>query len=161
MKGLTTDGIVCQIISALKTYKLQQYCISTINDCQVVLNHLIRKYSEPLKRESKRPMYCSKNLQEGVKKIREHVIPVKVVMEYLLSLKIDEEGSMKDTIKTYLDSNLIIVDLTDEEDKKLIIEYKDSMPKAYAEPTSEYYQDIWCRYKLAGIYDNIQECNKI
>ena len=85
LKGLTTDGIVCQMISALKTYKLQQYGSSTVNDCQVVLNHLIRKYSEPLKRDKKQIIYYSKgskSLKHGEKKIREHVIPVKTIMQY-------------------------------------------------------------------------------
>lgn len=78
LKGLTTDGIVCQMISALKTYKLQQYGSSTVNDCQVVLNHLIRKYSEP----SKTKIYdskASKELKHGQKKLESMLFPSKLL----------------------------------------------------------------------------------
>lgn len=156
LKGLTTDGIVCQMISALKTYKLQQYGSSTVNDCQVVLNHLIRKYSEP----SKTKIYdskASKELNPGQRKVREHAIPVKVIMQYLLSLKITQSDEiLKKTIKEYLNENLIIVHLTPAEDQLLNrAGVSDSMPQGYSDPTHEYYQDIWSRYKLAGIYKNI------
>lgn len=153
LKGLTTDGIVCQMISALKTYKLQQYGSSTVNDCQVVLNHLIRKYSEP----SKTKIYDSKELNPGQRNVREHAIPVKVIMQYLLGLSITiSDEDLKETIKEYLNKNLIIVRLTPAEDKLLTkAGVSDSMPQGYSDPTHEYDQDIWSRYKLAGIYENI------
>lgn len=163
IRGLTTEGIIYQMISALRTHK--ELKRGTVNDCQVVLNHLIRKYSEPLKREGNQKIYSSKKLSQlelGKKKIREHAIPVKVIMQYLLDLNLEKgDENLKNTIEKYLNENLIIVYLTHDEDNELTKKYRDSMPDKYKNPTSEYYQDIWCRYKLAGIYDNIQKCSKI
>ena len=125
---------------------------------KILLNHLIRKYSEP----SKTKIYnskASKELKPGQKKVREHAIPVKVIMQYLLglSITINDDEDLKEKIKEYLNKNLIIVRLTPAEDKLLTkAGVSDSMPQGYySDPTHDYYQNIWSRYKLAGIYKNI------
>lgn len=158
LKGLTTEGIIYQMISALRTHKELER--GTVNDCQVVLNHLIRKYSEPLKRDKKQIIYYSeglKRLKPGEKKIREHVIPVKTIMQYLLNLNLEiGDKNLKNTIEKYLNENLIIVYLTHDEDKMLTrIGIKDSMPQEYSNQNSEYYQDKWARYKVAGICETL------
>ncbi|WP_041713489.1 hypothetical protein [Paraglaciecola sp. T6c] len=61
--ALSTDGISHQIVSSLMTYRKDKF--GTVNDCKVVLNHLIRKFSEPLAKEGLQQFYRSKNITEA------------------------------------------------------------------------------------------------
>ena len=74
-----------------------------------------------------------------------------------MTVTINDDEDLKEKIKEYLNKNLIIVRLTPAEDKLLTkAGVSDSMPQGYySDPTHDYYQNIWSRYKLAGIYKNI------
>ena len=56
--ALSTEGISHQIVSSLVTYNINGF--GTVNDCKVVINHLIRKFSEPLDKEGKQIVYSSR-----------------------------------------------------------------------------------------------------
>ena len=153
---LTTTGIVHQIISSLKTYKIEN--LGTINDCKVVINHLIRKFSEPLSKSGNQKIYSSINAKYEEKTIREHLLPVNEVMNHLFSLDFSRNVSnLAVEIEAYLTKALVVVNLTKEEDQKLNSSgLQKSMPASYREPTSELFNDPWARYKYAEIYKNIE-----
>lgn len=153
--GLTTTGISHQIVSAIKTYKDDG--LGTINDCKVVINHLIRKYNEPLEREGRQEVYRSSELIGQEQMIKEHLIPVKEIMRHLLEDCDTSDGkAFAEYVNSYLCKSLILVLITKDEDLLLSSSgYQQKMPHEYTDPTNELYGDIWSRYKCAGIYRNI------
>ena len=153
--ALSTQGIAHQIVSSLITYRKDN--LGTINDCKVVLNHLIRKFSEPLEKEGKQRYYRSKNLIENCKVIKEHLFPVNEIMSHLLSIEMNTSKSvLSDNVARYLQDALVIVYVTEAEDQALNdFGYQRKMPKEYLEHEHPLFNDIWARYKSAGIYRNI------
>lgn len=55
--GLTLDGLAAQIVSSITIWKKTK--LGTINDCQVVVNHLIRKHHERLLAETRLGVPCT------------------------------------------------------------------------------------------------------
>ena len=157
---LSTEGVAHQIASALRTYKIDK--LGTVNDCKVVINHLIRCFSEPLTKEGLQKQYYSKKITRDTITIREHVLPVKEIMNYFLELDLKHtELDLAILIQEYLIASLIIVDITKEEDSLLNeCGYQQKMPEKYYDNTNLLYKDIWARYKCANIYNNIlmNEC---
>lgn len=153
--ALSTTGISIQIASALHTY--QEHDEVTINDCKVVLNHLIRKFSEPLENEEKLQKYRSKNVTPEKGCIREHLMPVLTIMEEFIEWKPCELLALSQRIEQRLREVIVIVLVTDEEDKALKSKGLNSkMPKGYGVEGDPLYEDIWARYKEAGIDKNIK-----
>ncbi len=152
---LSTTGICHQIVSSLKTFRFEGH--GTVNDCKVVLNHLIRKFSEPLQKEGRQQVYYSKNVSSSTKKIKEHLIPVNEIMNYFLRMDLNStKDKLVHHIDTYLQNALVIVFVTEEED--LILNqsgFQRSMPLEYINPESHLFQDKWARYKSADIFSNI------
>jgi len=153
---LSIDGISHQIISSLFTYKQDK--LGTENDCKVVLNHLIRKFSEPLSRDGNQEVYFSKLINDDVKVIKEHLFPVNEVMKKLLKLELSStKKELAAYVKELLSTSLVIVNITKEEDDMLnLCGYQQSMPTEYHEQNHELFDDKWARYKMAGIFSNIE-----
>ena len=153
--ALTTKGISHQIVSAISTYKNDG--LGTINDCKVVINHLIRKYSEPLEKEGNQKFYRSSELRDKDKVIKEHLIPVKEIMHHLLEeCDISDKRFFSEYVDTFLTKSLVLILITKEEDLLLSGNgYQQKMPAEYSDPNNELCGDVWSRYKCAGIYGNI------
>ncbi|EGR3203618.1 hypothetical protein QPI28_004611 [Vibrio parahaemolyticus] len=82
---------------------------------------------------------------------KEHIIPLKVIVQELKQLAIDAEVSL-DTIRKCIDDNLFFATITKEEDARLrALKVNSSMPKGYYLPGDAMYKDKFCRYKLAKI----------
>lgn len=137
--ALSTAGISHQIVSSLMTYRKEK--LGTVNDCKVVINHLIRKFSELLGKEGLQKTFRSKNLSKNLNKIMEHLFPVIEIMNHLLTINIDSPKSeLAEEIRDYLQNALVIVYLTEFEDKKLNSQgYQSVMPKEYFDPRSNLY----------------------
>lgn len=153
--ALSTKGISHQIVSSLITYRKDG--LGTINDCKVVVNHLIRKFSEPLEKEGLQQIFRSKYLTENGKSIKEHLFPVNEIMNHLLSINLElPKHEIADEIHDYLKNALVIVHVTESEDQKLNAHgFQRLMPREFFEPSSFLYKDVWARYKCAGIYESI------
>ena len=153
--GLSTEGISHQIASSLITFKIKK--LGTINDCKVVINHLIRKFGEPLEKEGLQKTYYSKNISSNTKIIKDHLFPVNKIMDHFLALELSNPLlELSKDIKKYLYQNLIIVHLTEAEHAILNSKgYQKNMPDEYDDPDSKFYNDIWARYKCSEIYENI------
>ena len=154
--ALSSLGIVYQIISSIKTYKIDN--CGTVNDCKVVINHLIRKFSEPLEKENLQKKYYSRSLNENSKVIKEHLLPVNHIMNYLLKdidININRERLVEE-ILSYLNNALIIVYITEQEDNELNkAGVQRKMPQEFDDIHSPLYNDIWARYKVSNIFKNI------
>ncbi len=82
---------------------------------------------------------------------KEHIIPLKVIVQELKQLAIEAEVSL-DSIQKCIDDNLLFATITKEEDAKLrALKLNSSMPKGYYLPDDPLYKDKFGRYKLAGI----------
>lgn len=152
---LSTQGVSHQIVSSLVTYRKDK--LGTVNDCKVVINHLVRKFSEPLAKEGLQQFYRSKNITVNSRVIKEHLLPVNEIMNHLLAINLDmTKTDLAKDITQYLTSALVIVYVTEAEDRALNVRgYQRNMPQEYFDQNSSLYSDAWARYKLAGIYNNI------
>jgi hypothetical protein len=105
VKGLTFDGLAAQIVSSIATWKKAGH--GTINDCQVVVNHLIRKYHDRLLALGQIVVPCTTAAQtareRGDKTQREHIIPVACVMAELLKRDALISENFTDAIATTRD----------------------------------------------------------
>lgn len=152
---LSTQGISHQIVSALKTFKLEK--LGTESDCKVVINLLIRKFSEPLVKEGKQKEYSSKKLSSDNKRIKEHLLPVNEIMKYLFSIELNDKDDLALIIHNYLLEAIVIVNITESEDYELNKhKCQRRMPDGFSDSNSDLFKDIWARYKCADIYKNIE-----
>ena len=153
---LTRRGICGQILSSVETFRSTDLCSK--NDCQVVVNHLIRKFSEPLRREGKQRQFSSKTATiTGEPTVKDHLVPVKEIMAKILAW---ESMALSDTnvhkLDAFLVEMLVLVTITKDEDAQLnAAGLQQKMPGGYHDPEHEYFNDIWARYRAAGIYGNI------
>ena len=154
--ALSTKGISHQIVSSLVTYRIDN--LGTINDCKVVINHLIRKFSEPLTKEGLQQIYYSKNVTDLPSAIKEHLFPVNEIMNHFLSMPItSSKAELALLVHDYLVNALVIVYVTKKEDDKLNkCGYQRTMPEDYFNPHTPLFKDVWARYKSAGIYNDIK-----
>lgn len=120
---LTTTGIAIQILASLRARRTYaEQC--TVNDCKVVVNHLIRKFSEPLGRTGESEVRKSKKVlaDGGGNTVRDHAVPVIVLLEQLLqwsdsSLEICAENVAR--LEKFLRDSLLVVEVTRDEDRIL------------------------------------------
>lgn len=78
---LTTRGIAIQVLASLRARReYPEHC--TVNDCKVVVNHLIRKFSEPLGRAGEAQVKMSAAVRAGANgnTVRDHAVPVIVLL---------------------------------------------------------------------------------
>lgn len=156
--ALTTTGIAIQILSSIRAFR-ENPSRCTVNDCKVVVNHLIRKFSEPLGRDGEAAVKKSKSVfmdKEGSSNIiREHAVPVIVLLEELLEL--DEKSLVAseenvEWIEKFLRESLLLVEVTREEDRQLSRKgFQRDMPDGWRDETNNLYRDPLARYKECGI----------
>lgn len=79
----------------------------------------------------------------------EHVVPRKVIIEYLLS--IDKSLLSEEFLFEYFNKYLIGCVVTSGEAENLDSRYKSNMPPEFYEVGGSGYQDRWLRYKYLGI----------
>ncbi|MBU1447017.1 MAG: hypothetical protein KKF58_01775 [Gammaproteobacteria bacterium] len=149
--ALTSDGICAQILGSIATYRAYP-SFHTANDCMVVVNHLIRKFSEPASREGLITIIRSSKIVDGTKTRIEHVIPVKVVMDMLISdwrdTAVTNQNVLK--LKEFLRDNLLLAEITHEEDGML---NQCGLQKKM--PSNWDGVDLFARYRAAGIFSNM------
>lgn len=119
--ALTTDGIAAHILGALHTHKRG---FGTTNDCKVVVNHLIRKFSEPLTKQQLLQLKRSLAVANGDidNTVVDHAVPVIVILDQLLQLEVKQLKITQRNIKfvtKLLVKSLILVEITRDEDTKL------------------------------------------
>ena len=153
---LTTIGIAHQIVSSVKTYKVEK--LGSVNDCKLVVNHLIRKFSEPLSKSDKHKVYRSKSAFHPEKTLKEHLLPVNEIMNHLIEMDFTRNHlELALEIERYLTEALVIVVITDRENQKLnACGLQKNMPLSYRDPKSTLYADPWARYKHVEIYLEIE-----
>ncbi len=155
--GLTRRGICAQILSSIETYRSTDFC--TVNDCKVVINHLIRKFSEPLSRSGDQICYSSHaaNGAIDVETVREHLVPVSEIMDILLAWEsLEVTDARIEEVDKLLAKMLVIVTISKDEDAALNSSgYQRKMPPGYYDPEDRLFEDVWARYKAAGIFGNI------
>lgn len=142
--GLTKEGIAAQIIASIQTWK-DGY--GTESDCELTVSNLVRNYSKPLNND--RCHFSSKSLNGHPRKgIKDHLVPIEFITGKLMG-RTDYSLTMQDINKlvNFLDRHLVLVRISKDEDKQLR-----SLKLPQILPDTE---DIWSRYKMAGIYDNI------
>lgn len=153
---LTRQGICAQILSSVETYRSTDFC--TKNDCQVVVNNLIHVFSHPLRKDGDQVEYSSRTaaITQGPT-VNDHLVPVKEIMAKVLDWEATELTTTNiGGLDTLLTGMLVLVTITREEDAQLnAAGFQQKMPSGYHEAGHEYFEDIWARYKTAGIYEDI------
>ncbi|MBS0309427.1 MAG: hypothetical protein JSS58_10725 [Proteobacteria bacterium] len=153
---LTTTGIAIQILSSLHTRKkFPNDC--SVNDCKVVVNHLIRKFSEPLNRNGESAVMQSKEVLKNTAShtVRDHAVPVIVLLEQLLAwpeenLEIKSDNWKR--VEEFLKKSLLIVEVTREEDRTLTKNgFQREMPEEWSNENNCLHLDPLARYKKSKI----------
>ncbi|WP_232291520.1 hypothetical protein [Polaromonas sp. JS666] len=145
-----------QILSSVQAHTIHGEICST-NDCKVVLNHLVRKFSEPLTRENGHRRLVSRKVANGATDdtVDDHAVPVIVIVEKLLRLPASELPITQENLKKledFLRASLLIVEITRDEDLKLCSRgFQRCMPTSWSDPTSKLFQQHLARYVEAGI----------
>lgn len=154
--GLTKQGIVVQILSSLRARK-EHEALCTTNDCKVVVNHLVRKYSEPLTREGGQQRRKSRAVAAGETDdtVDDHAIPVIVLVEELLDFD-NKQVAVNETnlrrVEALLDDSILLVEITRGEDAQLAANgYQQRMPEGWRVQGHPYHRDPLARYRAAGI----------
>jgi hypothetical protein len=126
------------------------------NDCKVVLNHLVRKFSEPLSRAGRQKYYRSRAAEHYVGKKRiDHVVPVKVITESILAVKdVDIASTSIAQLQEMLEEQIILCEIMASEDRMLV---PHGMPQGWDVVGHRLYGDPWARYKVAGLYDKVHQ----
>ncbi|WP_343741466.1 hypothetical protein [Herbaspirillum huttiense] len=98
-----------------------------------------------LKGKTQYQIYCSKNFRH------EHVVPCEVLYRMIITLKTASEFEM--ILRKYA-IRATITRPQDERLRKLGLNQK--MPPEFLDPTHAYYDDPFCRYKIAEIHGDLE-----
>lgn len=153
-EGLTLEGIAAQIVHSIIVWKTLK--LSTRNDCQLVVNNLIRAYHTRLAATQKTTLPSSKKAvaarKRGQKPVVEHAIPVACIMQHLLekTVKGDFSAAQKlipKVMKVLNDSALRAWVSKSEHDTLRSLGLEICNPEGHKHP----WPDRWARYNLARI----------
>jgi hypothetical protein len=151
---LTTPGIAIQILASIRAYRTHRELCST-NDCKVIVNILVRKFSEPLQRRKQQKSLMSRRVAAGEKSTGDHAVPVDVLVEQMLKL---EDGQLEISdinirnLEGFLTESLLLVAITPDENRRLCGHgLRSCMPKGWSEPGNPLYGDPLARFREAGI----------
>jgi hypothetical protein len=153
---LTTSGISIQILASIQAQRTHAASCTT-NDCKVVVNHLIRKFSEPLGRVYESQARMSARVAAGNRgnTIRDHAVPVIVLLEELLELPAEHVEISSENVRyvdNFLRQSLLTVEITHDEDLLLSKGgFQRAMPVCWKTVGHEWYLDPLARYKECGI----------
>lgn len=78
---------------------------------------------------------------------KEHVVPMAEIVRILLSYDKPQVTDIYDVVDKYCTYCMV----TPEEHEALNKDYRHKMPSGFWEKGSDYYMDIWARYKLANV----------
>lgn len=151
---LTTRGICVQILSSVRALREHSADCST-NDCKVVLNHLVRKFSEPLARVGRQHRLLSRRVADGETDdtVDDHAVPVIVILEELLAMdteRLTVSDQNLSRLERLLADSLTLVEITREEDLLLCAHgLQRRMPEGWR--FDQLAQDRLARYRQAGI----------
>jgi hypothetical protein len=149
---LSTYGISIQILASIRAQR-DHATGCTTNDCKVVVNHLIRKFSEPLGHPVRMSVKVAAG--NGGNTIKDHAVPVIVLLDQLLDmpdehLAISPENIQR--VESFLRKSLLIVEVTRDEDLLLSKQgYQRAMPICWKTVGHEWNGDPLARYKECGI----------
>lgn len=155
---LSTKGLAVQILSSLSTYRKHQD-LCTKNDCQVVLNHLLRKFSEPLAAEGRQRVFRSQDAERHVGEKRiDHVIPIRELMQQLLAWQdLDiTERNVSNLIRRLETVLLLCEIMPGQEDTLNRAGLQRRMPEGWGQAGHRYEEDVWARYKATGLFNEIR-----
>ena len=153
---LTTTGIAVQILASLRARRTYaEQC--TVNDCKVVVNHLIRKFSEPLGRTGEGEIRKSRMVLAGGggNTVRDHAVPVIVLLEQLLQWPdsfLDVSPENVALLEKFLRDSLLIVEVTRDEDRILSRRgFQRDMPEGWRIEAHALYGNPLARYQECGV----------
>lgn len=153
---LTTSGISIQILASIQAQRAYAARCTT-NDCKVVVNHLVRKFSEPLGRANESDVRMSAKVAagNGGDTIRDHAVPVIVLLEELLAMPAEHVAISPENIQrveNFLRRSLLTVEVTRAEDLILSLNgYQRAMPICWNTIGHAWYKDPLARYKECKI----------
>lgn len=156
-QGLTLNGIAYHIVNAILLWEKgkDNDIYGTRNDCQLVINHLIRKYHDRLEAEkhivTDYTPQATEARNKGGKVIKEHAIPVACVMRELIdrqcmALKGDLDTLVPE-VEAILQASAGRRYVSADEDRALI-EFVDKMPAGHERYR---WDDPWVRHTAVGI----------
>jgi hypothetical protein len=156
-EGLSLDGLLAHIINAITLFNSK---VGTKNDCQLVVNFLIRKYHNRLFKKGILKIQQTKEARDAIAKgemvIREHAIPVACIMSILIeddSIGKDDLIKVTEKVKSFLNCSAKIVLISKREDgllKSAGLDY--SMPSGFESPP---WKEPFVRYRVAKLSEII------
>lgn len=149
---LTTKGISLQIISSIRALRDHPENCSE-NDCKLVVNHLIRKFSEPAKKTGQAKVRLSAKVHAGGCRqiIKDHAVPVIVLLNNLLTWA-DKDLIINNLnisrVEDFLIESLLLVAIDCEEDLLLSNSgFQRAMPPCWSDKSHIWYRDPLARYR--------------
>lgn len=90
-------------------------------------------------------------LRERGSVVKEHVVPLRVIVEKLKQLEI-QDSRIDDAIRAVLDRYVHFATISKSEDERLRnLQLGSKMPDGFTESGHEYHEDLFSRYKAANI----------
>lgn len=147
---LTERGLAIQMLSSTASFR--RHHPGALNDCKVVLNHLVRKFTEPLQRVNEQNWAWTAEAERSERLEEDHAVPADVIVsEHILSLP-DVALTPTDVnvsrLITLLRTQLILVLVTPSQHRQLPQSF---MPAAYYAAGGPLFHDPLARYKNAGV----------
>jgi hypothetical protein len=156
-QGLTLRGIACHIVNAILLWEAgkDDNKYGTRNDCQLVINHLIRHYHDRFEAEkhivTEYTPQAMEAKENGGRVVKEHAIPVACVMRELIDHQCQASNgdlnALVPQVEAILQASAHRRYVSQDEDRALM-EFVDTMPVGHHR-----YQwaDPWVRHDTVGI----------
>lgn len=155
---LSQPGISVQILSSLAVHRAHRGTYCTDNDCIVVLNRLLRAFTEVPGGRRRQAMFRSRRLDNyGGDPANDHVVPIREIITRLFHLdSVEIHQTNIDALVRMLRESLVICSITSEENTKLTLAgLRQKMPFGWGVLGHPYESDAWARYKHVGIHQDI------
>jgi len=146
------------ILSSVNTYRNHPE-VCPVADCNLALNRLVRGFCEQMGRDQRGRRYSTMAAREANQGcIKDHIVPIRVIQQKLLSLPIEELevcNSNLNTLEEYLARSLVTCRVTYGENLTLGQRYQSCMPEGYEVLGSPFQDDEWARYKATDLYASV------
>ena len=156
--SLSQPGIGVQILSSLATHRAHRGTYCTENDCIVVLNRLLRAFTEVPGGRRRQAGFRSRRLDNYAgRPTNDHVVPIREIITRLFHLdSVEIHRANIDALVHMLRESLVICSITSDENTKLTSAgLRQYMPFGWGVPGHPYENDAWARYKHVGIHHDI------